>query len=323
MKISIIIVTWNSEGRIKECLQSISRSDFADGFELIIIDNASSDNTVKLIQEEFPNALLTINKNNIGFAAGNNQGYAQATGDYVLMLNDDVILEKNTLTELSGYLDRNSSAAGVTCRFLNSDGSIQYGYHRQLPTVMRMLASGLHHFAKITTPSAKKFLMIKDKFDQEKIIEQAACTCLMLRRSVIDEIRGLLDENFPIFFNDVDLARRIINKQKNIYLVPTTDIVHLRGQSTTRLDPYWTKQEYYSSLFRYYKKFGQSGDYWASKISFIGLLWVIYGLTYIGLLKRYFTTPITDKKDSLRKQKAVIKVIIKNQPEIYPPQTLD
>ncbi|MFH0952016.1 MAG: glycosyltransferase family 2 protein [Patescibacteria group bacterium] len=320
MKLSIIIVTWNSADRIERCLRSIKQSDYSNSSEIIVIDNASGDATPDILSS-FENIIHTRNTANLGFATANNQGYVQSSGQYVLLLNDDVILEKNTLNELVNYLDNNGSAGGVTCRYHNPDGTIQYGYHRLLPTMGRMIASFFHHYLGITLTSAKNFLMLEDSFDEEKVIEQAACTCLMLRRSAIEKSGGLLDEDLPIYFNDVDLSHRLIKEGQLVWLVPTTAIIHDHGQSTNRLDPYWNKREYYLSLFRYYKKYNRKGDLFVSRLFFIWMLWIVYGLTYAGVLRNYFGTEISDRKRSMAQQRAVIKALTANQPTTHLPQT--
>lgn len=307
--LSVLIVTWQARARLEECLGSVNRAALDRPKEIIVVDNGSTDGTADLIAKRFPNFRLVRNAANRGFAAANNQAFASARGDYILLLNDDVVIKTDTLTTLVRWLDHHPQAGGVTCPFRNPDGSPQSGYQRQLPTLGRMIASFFHHYLHLTTPTAKRFLGIGQAFGQQKIIEQPAATCLLLRRSAIERAGGLFDERFPIFFNDADLAHRLNTISLSVWLTPDTTITHRRAQSTERLDPYWAKQEFYRSLFLYWQKTGRRADLWFGRIFFTVFLGLLYLLTSLTLLSRYFETPITDRRQSLARQAHVIRAL--------------
>lgn len=310
MKLSIIIVTWQARQRIAECLDAVQASLKTQPAQIFVVDNASTDGTADFVSKQYPEIKLIRNKENTGFAAANNAGWKMSDSEYVLLLNDDAMVRAETIPTLVSWLDTHPEAGGATCRFDNVDSSIQRGYHRGLPTLGRMTASGLHHYLHVTTAAARDFLLLDETFQHEKPIEQAAATCLLLRRSAIEKSGGLFDEQFPIFFNDADLAHRLKDHHTPVWIVPGTSITHLRAQSTERIDPYEAKEKYYSGLFRYFKKHHRFGDYWVSKTMFIGLLGLLYTGSRLGIVSSYFGTPINDRDTSNKRQLDVIKTLL-------------
>lgn len=310
MKLSVIIVAWEAQSRISDCLDALLPSLSPIDAQVTVIDNASHDSTADIIARNYPTVKLIKNKENVGFAAANNQGWITTTSEYVLLLNDDALVQPHTVKILVEWLDQHPSAGGVTCRFDNADGTIQRGYHRGLPTLGRMAASFAHHYLNLTSRAAKDFLLLNEDFSRVRVIEQAAATCLLLRRDAVTKSGGLFDERFPIFFNDADLAHRLNQHQWFVWLTPDTAITHLRAQSTEKLDPYRAKEMYYQGLFSYFKKNKHLGDYFFGKTLFIGMLAALYGLTRLGITKSYFGAPIIDRQQSLQSQHAVIKRLI-------------
>lgn len=260
MKLSVVIVTWNSAADIEPCLESIN---FGHEFEIIVVDNASADDTrTKLAQHH--HLKLIQNSSNTGYAHANNQGIEAATGEYVLLLNPDTKIDLGTLDILSDYLDTHPEVGAVAPRLVNRDGSTQKSV-RSFPTAGAVIwdTIGISRLR----PNSRVFGRWRVRyFDYEKAaeVEQPMASCLMFRRVVLEQLGGL-DEHFPIFYNDVDLSKRMSDAGwKTVYL-PNAHVVHKRGASTLQVRPkmIW---ETHRSLFRYLRKHDRSGPFWLKAV---------------------------------------------------------
>src|SRR5690348_14726896 len=123
-EVSIIIVNYNTLGLLRDCLNSVMRSE-GRICEVIVVDNASADGSVAMVEGEFPSVRLLCNQQNLGFAKANNQGIKLAKGRYLLLLNSDTIVRAGALEAMSEFLDSTAEAGGVSCKLLNADGTIQ------------------------------------------------------------------------------------------------------------------------------------------------------------------------------------------------------
>lgn len=249
MKLSVIIVTYNSESDIKPCLDALIASQPAA--EVIVIDNLSQDKTREILQS-FSNIKTILNPKNVGYARANNQGIAIAQGEYILLLNPDTGVQPDALQQLVDHLDRNPECAAVAPRLLNPDGSQQLSI-RAFPTFSSVLLemTGLPRlFPRCPRLNAWRLR----HFDYEKPgpVEQPMASCLLIRRSVLIELGGF-DENFPIYYNDVDLLYRMARKGYQTYYLPSARVFHKIGGST---NPIKSKMIYenHRSLFRFLKK---------------------------------------------------------------------
>lgn len=274
MKLSIVVVTWNSAADIDACIDSIN---YAEDFEVIVVDNASSDATVENLHGHH-HLKLVENASNLGYARGSNQGLTLATGEYVLLLNPDTRIELGALDTLSRYLDEHPKVGAVAPRLVSPDGSTQFSI-RSLPTSASLFWE-LIGLARLF-PKSRVFGRWKMKyFDYEQTaeVEQPMASCLMLRKSALDSIippsslltPPLLDESFPMFYNDVDLSKRMADAGwKTVYL-PNARVVHRHGASTRQVR---TKMitESHRSAFRYLRKHDRSGLFWLKAIVLLPL----------------------------------------------------
>jgi GT2 family glycosyltransferase len=235
--------------------------------EVIVVDNASSDRSREMMIAEFPDIALIRNSVNLGFAKANNQGILEAHGKYILLLNSDTVVRPGALRAMAGFLDVHPEAGGVTCRLLNADGTIQACVSRRpgpmllffrLSALSRLFRSdGLRGFIR----GHLRFLLgatLRGYFDPYTVtnapveVENISGACLMLRREAIDQV-GLLDENFFMYFEDMDYCLRVRAAGWKLYYVPGGEIVHLVGQSSSgRMRDYSVHS--YRSLFYFYRK---------------------------------------------------------------------
>lgn len=266
MKLSVIIVTWNSAPDIEGCIDSIH---FGHEFEIIVVDNASVDETRALLGR-YHHLRLISNTTNTGYAHANNQGIRAATGEYVLLLNPDTRIEFGALDILSGFLDAHPEVAAVAPRLVSPDGSTQQSI-RSLPAAGSVLADvlGLSRLFPYSPVFGRWRLRYFD-YDRPALVEQPMASCLLFRRQILESLNGF-DERFPIFYNDVDLSRRMADSGLRTMYLPDARVIHKRGASTSRVRVrmIW---ESHRSLFRYLAKHDRSGMFPLKAIVLLPLL---------------------------------------------------
>ena len=260
MKLSIVILNWNDQKVISDCLASIYASTHSTEFEVIVSDNGSTDGSIEYIRQNFPKVRLLENGMNLRFAKGNNVAIRVSKGDYVLILNPDTIIHDGALDKMVVYADKHPEAGGFGCRVLNADGSYQ-GCIWPMYTLRSewCAALGLAPLAYISewfNPNR----YVRWKGDTKRTVGWPA-GCFILVRG--DLLRGLdgFDEQFFYFYEDTDLCRRIWEAGYPILYTPEITITHLGGQSTKRrfppigfaLDGQVTRYLYY------YKYYGARG----------------------------------------------------------------
>jgi len=205
-ELSICIVSWNTSELLDACLRSIAEAPDTVTREVIVVDNASTDDTVEMVQQGHPNVVLIANRENRGYAAGNNQAMAVARGRLILLLNPDIAVHAGALDVLVRLLNERPQAGAVAPRLLLPDGLVQASC-RSFPTpdVVLYEALGLSRLFPRNRRFGK-YRMTWWDYDDERPVDQPMASALMVRREVLDEV-GVMDESFPIFFNDVGLRR--------------------------------------------------------------------------------------------------------------------
>jgi GT2 family glycosyltransferase len=233
-KLSIIIVNYNVCHFLEQTLQTIKKAVKDLDTEVIVVDNNSVDGSVEMVKAKFPNVTLIDNKINFGFSKANNQAIVKARGEYILLLNPDTIVEEDTLLKCCNFLDGHPDAGGLGVKMLDGKGNF-------LPESKRGLPSPSVAFYKIFGFSAlfpksrifgKYHLGYLDN-DQINEVEILSGACMFLRKSVLDKI-GLLDEDYFMYGEDIDLSFRIIKAGYKNYYFPEARIIHYKGESTKR-----------------------------------------------------------------------------------------
>jgi GT2 family glycosyltransferase len=229
-KLSIVILAWNNKKDLQNCVNSIIET-YSEYFQLIIVDNASRDKTLEYLEELNRNwdknkARLDIIKNhsNLGYAAGNNIALDLIEGEYTLWLNQDIIVQDNSIIKLTQYLDQNSNYAMVAPQLQYPDGSIQKSC-RKLPTLGHIFNSILKW-------------KWDDKFDytQSQDCEQPMASSIMIRSQIMKEIGGFdASPDYWLFFNDVDLSKKLQVKNYKTYYLSEAQMYHNHGASTKKL----------------------------------------------------------------------------------------
>jgi GT2 family glycosyltransferase len=262
-ELSIIIVTWNSEEEIAECLRSISdqkntREDFR--FEIIIIDNNSSDNTIKVV-EKYKNCFnenitITRNSKNLGFTKACNQGLELVTGENVLFLNPDTEVIDDAMINMNNFLNSNEKVGAVAPQLLNDDMTIQYTC-RTLPKYKDMFFELM--FLSTIFPRDKFFSRWKMRyFSHDKLceVEQPMAAALIVKKNILDSIHNM-DERFFMFFNDVDLCKKILDSGYKILFYPEAKIIHKKGLSVYKNRKHMIKI-WNQDCLKYFKKHNEN-----------------------------------------------------------------
>ena len=229
--ISIIIVTYNSEKEIINCINSLLPQMLGLNGEIIIIDNNSTDNTISLITKIGDDRISIIrNDENFGYTKANNQGIIHAVGEYVLLLNPDTIIPNNTINNLVDKIKHNELLSVIAPQLRFPDGRIQNSC-RRFPRRRDIIyeSIGLSKLFK----DSKEFNYWKMGDFDHKItcsVDQPAGAALLIPKNIIENI-GLLDEQFPMFFSDVDICKRIWAAGYNIQYNTNSFITHKGGAS--------------------------------------------------------------------------------------------
>jgi GT2 family glycosyltransferase len=233
--VSILLLSWNTRELTLECLDSLPASvDDGTTYEVIVVDNDSRDGSAAALAERDDIALIA-NEANRGYAEAVNQAYARADGEFVLLLNSDVEFKPGALSVLLRFLREHPDIAGVGPLYLNPDGTEQQ-HHYRFPTFGATIGNMSRLLGRIP-PLARRvreYRMLDDDFTKPRRVEQPSASCLLLRRSVLPEDR-LMDEQFPIYFNDVALAHALAARGHDLWMTPEAVVVHEHGASTRQL----------------------------------------------------------------------------------------
>lgn len=232
--VSIILVTYNSEKEIVNCINSLLPQLNEVNGEIIIIDNNSTDNTISLINDIYSKSISIIQNNkNLGYTIANNQGITNAKGEYILLLNPDTIVPNKTINNLLNEIKNNDAIGAVAPQLRFPDGSIQNSC-RRFPRRRDILYESIG-LSKIFKNSKEFNYWKMGDFDHNTttLVDQPAGAALLISKKIIDEI-GLLDEQFPMFFSDVDLCKRIWNAGYNVQYNTNSYITHKGGVSVYR-----------------------------------------------------------------------------------------
>jgi len=253
MDLSIIIVNWNTKDYLEQCLASIYENIKEITFEIIVVDNASSDSSVQMVREKFTAVILIENKENLGYGAANNQGIKKSRGKYILILNPDTIIVPNSLQKLATFLERNPKVGVVGPKILNPDSSIQFECARDFPTPLTeffVLSTLYKRFPK--SKIFGKYLISYWNHNDEREVNLLSGSCALFRKEVFEEV-GLFDEGFFMYTEETDLFYRIKRHGWKVYFLPSSQIIHLWGKSTEQL-PYKMAVEARKSMELFFKK---------------------------------------------------------------------
>lgn len=233
MKLSIIIVSYNVSELLDKCLKSTIISAENIDHEIFVVDNNSQDSSTHMVENKYPSVKLIKNSENLGFSKANNQGIKISKGEYILILNPDTELMRDTLNKMLDYMENSPpNVAMATCKIELTDGSIDRDCRRSFPTPTR----AFFHFAgfeKIFKRSKIFDSYYKGHIPEDQETEVDACVgAFMLIKSNVVKKVGPFDEDYFFYGEDLDLCYRIKKSGYKIFYTPITKIIHHKGASS-------------------------------------------------------------------------------------------
>ncbi|MFD1179385.1 glycosyltransferase family 2 protein [Paenibacillus puldeungensis] len=261
MDLSILIVSYNTCRLTLDCLQSVYDSRTVYTYEVIVVDNASSDDSVEVIARDYPQVTLVKNSTNTGFAKANNQAMAIAKGRYVLLLNSDTIVQPDTFQTMISYMDEHLDLGATGCKVILPDGSLDKACKRGFPTPS---ASFYYAFG------FSKLFPDNPRFNQYQLgyldpndtypVDCLVGAFMLVRQETIAQIGGL-DETFFMYGEDIDWCYRIKQAGWGIQYYPETYIVHYKGASSRR-KPFKIIYEFHRAMWVFHRKHFKKNYSW-------------------------------------------------------------
>jgi GT2 family glycosyltransferase len=287
-KLAVIIVNYNVEHFLEQCLNSVKTALKNVNGEVFIVDNNSIDSSVEMIRSKFNDYKVLENKSNLGFSKANNQAIAESASEYILLLNPDTVVEEDTFKKVIDFMDGHPDAGGLGVRMVDGKGRFLPESKRGLPTP----AVAFHKIFGLSTlfPSSQRFSKYyTGHLSQYKTheIEILSGAFMMLRRSVLEKV-GMLDESFFMYGEDIDLSYRIVKEGFKNYYFPETTIIHYKGESTKKTSVNYVFVFYNAMIIFARKHFSQQN---AQLFSFFIHL-AIYFRASLAILTRFIKKTI-------------------------------
>ena len=234
MKLSVIVVNYNVEYFLEQCLHSVETALQGIDSEVFVVDNHSVDGSVRMLNKKFPEVKLIVNTENVGFAKANNQAIHQAKGEYILLLNPDTLVESDTFAKTIAFMDQTPQAGGLGVKMVNGEGKFlpESKLSLPFPYVSFYNIFGLSKLFKKSRRFGKYHLTYLDPNEIHEV-EVLSGAFMLLRKSMLDNI-GYLDEDYFMYGEDIDLSYRITQAGFKNYYYPKTRIIHYKGESTKK-----------------------------------------------------------------------------------------
>lgn len=293
MKLSIIIVNYNVKFFLEQCLHSVYKAVANLDAEVFVVDNNSVDGSCLMLSEKFPDIILIRNKQNLGFSKANNQAIKRAKGEYILLLNPDTVVEEKTFEKAIQFMDITPDAGGLGVKMIDGKGVFLPESKRGLPTpsVAFYKIFGLSRLFPKSKRFSKYHLGYLDK-DKTHSVEILSGAFMMMRKEVLEKI-GLLDEDFFMYGEDIDLSYRIILVGYKNYYYPHTTIIHYKGESTKKGSINYVRIFYQAMIIFAKKHFAKKNAQFFS--FFINI--AIYFRAFLAIMHRIVKAvflPLTD-----------------------------
>ena len=252
MKVSVIIVNYKVKYYLAQCLHSVFRAMEGIDGEVIVVDNDSQDDSISYARELYPQVSYIENKENVGFARANNMAIRQSKGEYVVLLNPDTVVNEHLLSDCVAQLDAHPEIGATGVRMLNENGTFAPESRRGIPTPFTAFCKmvGLAKLFPKSRLFGRYYMKYLDEYAATPI-EIISGACMFIRKSVLDEC-GLLDEDFFMYGEDIDLSYRLLKTGKQNYYVPTR-IMHYKGESTHK-NTFRYVYVFYEAMYIFFRK---------------------------------------------------------------------
>jgi GT2 family glycosyltransferase len=252
-RLSVIIVTWNTRDLLRQAIDSVVRTYHQqDALEIIVVDNASTDDTAQMIRDQYPAVRLIALDSNLGFAGGNNRGIAAAGGQAILLLNSDTKVLPGAISTLLAYLEDHPQTGVVGPRLLNENGTVQPS-RRRFPTLPILFLESTWLQSLAPARSLRRFYMEDVPESPPHSVDWITGAAMLVRPEVIDQV-GALDDGYFMYSEELDWCHRIKDAGWDIAFTPAAEIVHYGGKSSDQVVP--ARHIYFqASKVRYTRKF--------------------------------------------------------------------
>ena len=255
-KLTVVIVNYNVKHYVEQCLHSVEKAIEGIDAEVVVVDNHSHDDSVTYLQERFPWVNIIANNHNSGFSRANNMAIRQTQGEYVLLLNPDTIVGEKTIRECIQFMDQHPDAGALGVQMLKSNGEKARESRRGLPTPMTAFYKvGGFCYAFPKSKRFGKYYMGYLPWNEASEIEIISGAYCMVRRTALDQV-GLLDEDFFMYGEDIDLSYRILKGGFHNWYLPVR-ILHYKGESTQKSSFRYVHVFYDAMLIFFRKHFSQ------------------------------------------------------------------
>src|SRR5262249_16760229 len=254
MKLSIVIPTYNAHEWIQGCIDSITLHPPSSDYEILVVDDQSTDDTVAIVRGTFPEVRLFANAKNVGFGKTVNVGLRASHGEYILVLNNDTWMHEGALDAMIGFLDAHADVGIVGPKVLSGDGSLQQQCRRRIPTP----TAALLYFTGIAklfpgNPRVAGYLMTAADENQTTEVDAVSGACLMARRRVVDAIHGF-DPEYYLYGEDMDFCWRAKVAGWKVIYYRGAVITHCGGQGGTGKKKLYATMEWHRAMWIFYRK---------------------------------------------------------------------
>lgn len=286
--LSIIIVNWNVADLLLGAVQSIKANPPSVGFEIIVVDNASTDESILKLKQKFPDVKVITNDLNVGFGAANNQGVEIAEGDYIFFLNPDTLVIEDALDQLLMVFDKDSDIGMVGPQLVkNKELENQFGGARLSRTFLSGILLDLIYVERIPFIGSQLAERLRYPYDskQESYVEVISGAAMMVRTSTFKNLGGF-DERFFLAGEDIEICDRFWENGYKVYYFPTAKILHY-NQSCTPVDPLTVFNNKFLGIARYYElKLGKNYHFWFRLAAYLILIPKLLAKSLFSFLKR-------------------------------------
>lgn len=285
--ISIVIVNYKVPGYLRDAIRSVQDAELAEQAEILVVDNASGDNSKELITSEFKNVNWIQLKSNVGFGKACNIGVQSSSGKYVLLLNPDTVIAKDTLKVAVDFMQSHPKAGLMGPKILNQDGSLQASCRRGFvtPLVAFYYFTGLSRIFPKSKHFARYHLTYMDE-NESAVVDAVSGSFMFIRRTLFDQLHGF-DEQFFMYGEDIDLCWRVREKGYEVWYHPLTQIIHRKGQSSAR-SPLRSRFAFYEAMVIFSKKYRHiRGGFFPDWLILIGIIFLSIQYTARWLFRHF------------------------------------
>jgi N-acetylglucosaminyl-diphospho-decaprenol L-rhamnosyltransferase len=285
LDLSIIIVNWNTRDLLRDCLRSVYQSEGEFAFEVIVVDNCSSDESPGMVHEEFPEVHLIESSTNAGYACANNLGLRHLEARYYLLLNPDTVLPPHALEEMVGFMDAHPEAGMAGPKLVMADGSLDLACRRSFPTIENSFYK-LFGLSRLF-PNSRRFGQYNLTYldpDEKAEVDSVVGAFMMVRREVVEQVGGL-DEQYFMYAEDLDWAWRAKKAGWKVYYYPEVTVLHYKRQASEQ-NRRRAQFEFWRAMYIFYNKhYADDTRFWLHYLVLAGLA-LLGGREMVGEIAR-------------------------------------